>query len=37
LVGDTLFELLVERVEIVEQPRVLNGNDSLVGEGLDEF
>src|SRR5262245_50485610 len=32
LVSDTLLELLVQRVEIIDQPRVLDGDDGLGGE-----
>src|SRR4029453_17622205 len=32
LVGDTLFELLVQLVEIVEQPGIFDGDDSLRGK-----
>src|SRR6187401_2881806 len=37
LVGDTLFKLLVQLVEIVEQPRILYGDDSLSGEILNKI
>jgi hypothetical protein len=35
LVRDTLFKLLVQLVEIIEQPRIFDGNDGLRGEVLE--
>src|SRR5262245_57154852 len=37
LIGDALFKLLVQLVEIVEQPRVLDGDDGLRSEVLDQI
>ena len=37
LVGDTLFKLLVELVEIVEQPRILDGYDRLRSKISDQL
>ncbi len=44
LVGDTLFELLVQffdfrcsLTQLLQQPRVFDGNDGLGGEAFDEF
>src|SRR5262245_45286971 len=37
LVADTLFKLLVQLVEIIEQPRVLDRYHRLVGKRLDQL
>src|SRR5215510_5127580 len=37
LIRDTLFKLLVQLVEIVEQSRILDGDDGLGGESLERF
>src|SRR5262245_26124282 len=37
LVRDTLFKLLVQLVEIVEQPRILDGDNSLGGKILNKI
>src|SRR5262249_40056615 len=37
LVGDTLFKLLVQVVKIIEQPRVLDGDDRLRGKILHQL
>ena len=37
LVGDALFKLSVQLVEIIEQPRILNGDDCLRGKILHQL
>src|SRR3974377_499644 len=37
LVRDALFKLLVQFVQLIEQPRVLDGDDSLGGEILNQI
>ena len=35
LIGNALFELLIQLVEIIEQPRILDSDGRLVSEGLN--
>src|SRR5262249_6191539 len=36
LIGNALFELLIQLVEIIEQPRILDSDGRLVSEGLNQ-
>src|SRR6187399_2203898 len=37
LIGDTLFKLLIQLVEVVEQSRILDGDDGLRGKVLNQL